>query len=98
MFDYFDTQVSKRITEAGSSTSINLEISRSPDAIQKPVIIADVAMGLRLGRITLWASGECDSEIIDTEGNYVFWKNTIVTTEDGLDALFDNFFKEFLID
>ncbi len=47
----------------------------------------DVSNGYVIGRITLWASGECDMEALDsTSEQQILWKHVHIASECDLDT------------
>jgi hypothetical protein len=75
----------------------NATVSLSnPAGTEKPGLYADVDFdgGELVGRITLWATGECDLEALcPSTGNYIFGENHIFESAGSLDAGLRRFFK-----
>jgi len=61
----------------------------TPADAEKPAIVIDIDSADKMGRMTLWSTGECDVEtlVIDS-GETVLWQNLLCKNEQDVNTVF----------
>ena len=62
-----------------------------------PALVVDIDTKTRMGRVTLWETGECDFEIVENEtAKQVVFVNRIIKAEKQLSSFLTNTFSSYL--
>ena len=75
------------------------EVYTTPSNASVPGMYADFYTETRIGRITIWSTGDCDLEILDADSAcQLFWEHRLVSPSTDFASAFQKFMEKLTDD